>query len=88
MANEEHLTQVKQGVEAWNAWRMQNYFITPDLTGAHLSGENLRKANFSETNLTGAHLCNARLDNANFRWANLTGADLRWAILTETDLWG
>jgi hypothetical protein len=30
MANEEHLAQVKQGVEAWNQWREANRNIGPD----------------------------------------------------------
>ena len=33
MANEEHLARLKQGVEAWNAWRAKNRRIRPDLTG-------------------------------------------------------
>jgi hypothetical protein len=45
MANEEHLAQLKQGVEAWNQWRAVNHDIRVDLTGADLRGANLRIAN-------------------------------------------
>ena len=37
MANEEHLARLKQGVEAWNAWRYENSTIQPDLSGANLA---------------------------------------------------
>ena len=48
MANEEHLKILKQGVEQWNKWRLENA-IRPDLSdadlkrGANLSGANLRR---------------------------------------------
>jgi hypothetical protein len=35
MANEEHLKILKQGVEQWNKWYLENA-ITPDLSGADL----------------------------------------------------
>ncbi len=36
MANEEHLAILRQGVDAWNAWRQAHGDITPDLAGANL----------------------------------------------------
>jgi len=48
MANPEHLSIVKQGVESWNKWRGQNLAIAPDLSGADLSGTNLSKAYLGE----------------------------------------
>ena len=40
MANESHLSVLKQGVEAWNQWRQQNFDVEPDLREARtgLSG--------------------------------------------------
>jgi len=38
MANDEHVSLLKQGVDAWNAWRDENPDIRPDLSGADLSG--------------------------------------------------
>jgi hypothetical protein len=38
MANEKHLAILRQGVEAWNAWREDHGDITPQLGGADLRG--------------------------------------------------
>ena len=38
MANPEHLKILKQGVAAWNKWRLENRLIVPDLEGAKLGG--------------------------------------------------
>src|SRR3954454_20276727 len=34
--NEEHIAQLRQGVNAWNAWRRENRNVRPDLTRANL----------------------------------------------------
>jgi pentapeptide repeat protein len=52
MANEEHLTQLKQGVKAWNQWRDENRKIQPNLRGAHLFFANFIGLNLSGANLT------------------------------------
>jgi hypothetical protein len=44
MANDEHVALLKQGVEAWNAWRKANPHIRPDLIDAMLFGANLSTA--------------------------------------------
>jgi hypothetical protein len=36
-ADEEHITRVKQGVKAWNAWRVESGQLSPSLAGADLS---------------------------------------------------
>jgi Pentapeptide repeats (8 copies) len=56
MADKEHVEILKQGFEAWTAWRNDSPGILPDLSGADLSnakleGANLRDANLSHTNL-------------------------------------
>ena len=38
MANEEHVALLKQGVDAWNAWRRETPDARPDLHGADLRG--------------------------------------------------
>jgi len=38
MANEEHIARLKQGVDAWNAWRRETPDARPDLRGAILRG--------------------------------------------------
>jgi len=101
MANSEHLKILKQGVNAWNQWRLENPEMIPDLEGAglrgaHLSGADLRWAdlfgaeltevNLRRANLGGAHLRMANLRKADLFGANLRGADLREANLDGADL--
>ena len=93
MANEEHLAQLKQGVEAWNAWRLTNPRIQlnlseADLSKADLSGADLRGAHLSWAHLSGAHLREANLREANLTGADLTGADLQGARLLRTNFEG
>lgn len=76
MANTEHLSILKQGVEAWNRWRSRSRRLVPDLydadlRGYDLRGINLRRAGLSKTSLS---LCN--LDRADLREADLYEADL------------
>jgi hypothetical protein len=101
MADEEHLTQLKKGVTAWNQWREENPDIRPnltqadlhgvrldwaDLTEADLTGANLAKADLTEADLTRAHLHRANLICAYLTGAHLTEADLTRADLTQADL--
>jgi hypothetical protein len=51
MANEKHVTRLKQSVEAWNAWRHKSRDIRPDL----------RVADLGEAKLMGASLSGAAL---------------------------
>jgi uncharacterized protein YjbI with pentapeptide repeats len=60
MANDDHIAQLKKGVDAWNAWREQNPDIHPDL---------------SHVDLFMAHLAHADLSNANLEEAKLGMAD-------------
>ncbi len=51
MANLVHLEILKQGVEAWNNWRVENLEIKPDLSGADLSMAYINEADFHKANL-------------------------------------
>src|SRR5437868_1920671 len=89
MLDEEHLKILKQGVEQWNKWRLENA-IRPDLSGANLigadlSGANLIDAYLSFTDLSGANLSGANLIGVNLTSADLTEADLSRTGLVETD---
>jgi uncharacterized protein YjbI with pentapeptide repeats len=100
MANDEHISILKRGVDAWNAWRAANSDILPDLTKADLSrwdlsnelklrdpvGAGLLKADLSEANLSRANLTGAVLNGANLERANLTGADLSRADVRSATL--
>src|ERR1051326_2106635 len=98
MANEEHLTILRQGVEAWNQWRKANPDLRPDLSNVKLSqatliGINLGLVFFSEADLHGASLPRAILSGADLQKANLSGANLfeanfRGATLHNADLRG
>jgi uncharacterized protein YjbI with pentapeptide repeats len=82
-----HLERLRQGVDAWNAWRKDNSSVQPDLEKADLSGANLSrmdlsKANLFAANLSGTDLREADLFMANLGAANLSEADLSMANLT------
>jgi len=55
MANEEHLKILKQGVEQWNKWRLENA-IRPDLGDADLGDADLSDADLGDAILGGANL--------------------------------
>jgi hypothetical protein len=86
MVDQEHLAILKQGVEAWNAWRKENQGIPPLLVGVNLIGTLLRGADFRGGSLTGANLRRANLRRADLREANLIAANLHEADLRGADL--
>jgi Pentapeptide repeats (8 copies) len=100
MADHQQLDLLRQGVEAWNAWRDQHpeiliqlsgadlsgaILISADLSGADLSGADLSHATFSRVNSFGTY-SSAHLDGANLSEANLFGAPLFGTNLCEADL--
>lgn len=72
MANEKQLAILKQGVEAWNEWRLANPSARIDLRDADLSGMDLWGAK-----LWWADLRNADLRGARYKDTDFLGADLR-----------
>ena len=86
MANDEHVALLKQGVDAWNAWRDENPDIRPDLRGANLRGDDLSGAHLDGAILSGAKLQHANLVQADLRGADLSGANLNRAYLTDAYL--
>ncbi len=102
MANPAHLQKLREGVTAWNAWRKANSRgkrkITPDLSAAQLSGENLRrfdltranlwKAKLAKANLRAADLSYAQMSEADFSGADLSGSQVKYAILSRATLIG
>jgi hypothetical protein len=96
MANRENLAMLRQGVEAWNAWRERNplepidlceaelhsaYLALANLSSANLSGAILKEAILSGANLTDALLSGSNLENADLGYADVSNADLRNANL-------
>jgi uncharacterized protein YjbI with pentapeptide repeats len=85
MANPEHLKILKRGNDAWAEWKLKNWRITPDLSGANLGEQNLGGADLSRVNLSGAILTRTHLTCAVFSSANLSAADLSESHLTLVD---
>ena len=85
MANEEHAALLKQGKDAWKAWRnknrLENRNIVPDLREANLREADLREANLHKANLSGADLSGADLLLVDLWGAKLDGANLSGALL-------
>ncbi|MFZ0959623.1 MAG: toll/interleukin-1 receptor domain-containing protein [Terriglobia bacterium] len=81
MPNQEHLRILKEGVDAWKEWRLENAGINPGLWGADLAGADLRWADFM-----GANLCGANLQGTDLRWTCLVGADLRGTNIEGVEL--
>jgi len=81
MVNRAHWSKLKEGVGAWNTWRLGNPYTIPDLSGANLTG-----ADLSGANLSWADLRQVDLRGAFLKKANLIGADLRGALLESSNL--
>ena len=86
VANEKHLKILRQGVEAWNAWREKEHSVLPDLRGANLGGAYLIGAELRDANLRGAKLGGADLSVAKLIRAKLGRATLNEAILFGANL--
>jgi hypothetical protein len=86
MANPEQLAFLKD-VDAWNAWRIANRGIQPDLHGANLNGAKLTGADLNGTDLSDADLSNADLRSANLAGADLYKADLHGAQLISANFY-
>jgi uncharacterized protein YjbI with pentapeptide repeats len=86
MADDEQLRILRQGAEAWNAWRRQHAEISIDFGGVDLYGATLREANLSRANLRKAILSHADLSQSNFSEADLSRADLSTANLSTANL--
>jgi uncharacterized protein YjbI with pentapeptide repeats len=86
MANDEHVALLKQGVDAWKAWRDKNPDIRPDLSRADLREALLVEAFLGEADLQKADLSGADLGGADLGGADLRGADLSEAKLNEARL--
>lgn len=97
MADEQQLSVIKQGAEAWNDWLRENPGVTIDLSYAdlpnlklafaYLGGANLYGADLSGADLSDVSLINANLQEAQLLRANLNRADLREANLEKAVLY-
>lgn len=88
MANQEHVKNIKQGVEHWNKWRAENPDIVPDLAWANLVGIDLAGANFENANMKLAFCRGGNLEGVNFRNATLYGINLEESNSKGADMEG
>ncbi len=86
MADQQQIAHLKEGVEAWNAWRAAHRDVSPDLSGAPLRGLDLGGADLEGANLKAADLRGANLGQANLAGANLEGANFFKAVLNGANL--
>jgi uncharacterized protein YjbI with pentapeptide repeats len=86
VANPEHLAMVRQGHEAWLAWRKANPEEQPDLSEADFRWDSLNWLDLSGVNLSGAGMNDAKLRGTNLRGALLKGTNLGRADLSLADL--
>lgn len=75
MANPEHVAKLKEGAEAWNAWRKASD-EKPDLSGLKLRGDSFEDYDLRSTDFSGADLHevifeSAELDDSSFERASL-----------------
>ncbi len=88
MANNEQMDLVKQGTQAWNAWRAVQTEAAVDLSGGALRGLDLEGADLSGADLKAADLRGANLSGADLTGAHLEGANLFKAMINGADLDG
>jgi uncharacterized protein YjbI with pentapeptide repeats len=86
MANQEQLDILKQSVEAWNKWRVENPNLPIDLSHTDLFEADLSHADLSHADLSHADLFDADLSHADLFDADLSHADLSHANLSKAYL--
>ena len=85
MPNDEHVTLLRRGGDAWNLWRAERD-ERPDLSQAGLRGLDLSGYDLSRADLRSADLRGTSLSQANLSGATLEGANLFKAVLDGADL--
>jgi hypothetical protein len=78
MANPEHVARLKEGHDAWNAWR-ETSDERPDLSGVALKG-----ASFDHFDLHSADFSSAHLDKVSFVRTNCDDCSFARAVLSES----
>ena len=84
MADQDHLDIVKKGAAAWNEWRRANHGLTPDLTGASLSGYQLGNLRLANVDLSLSTLKKTNLRGSDFWRTDLNLSDLSGADVSRS----
>ena len=79
VADNNQISILSQGVEAWNKWREENPDVLIDLKGANLMHMDLEKANLTEAELEKANFSFANFKSANLAFSNLESAVFSFA---------
>jgi uncharacterized protein YjbI with pentapeptide repeats len=87
MANEQHITLLRQGIENWNLWRLKNPLIIPDFKSADLRGLKLFNINLNGADLSGADLSGADFSRFSYHKASLIEAGLYGTNYIYSTLW-
>ena len=85
MANPEHVAKLKEGIDAWNAWR-ETSDETPDLSGLELEWESLDGYQLSRADFSSAHLRAVSFRLAICHDTSLAGAVIDHCVFLTTDL--
>jgi WD40 repeat protein len=83
-----HLSQLENGIDSWNRWRLNHAEATCHLAGEDLSHGYFFEGNFRRANLRGVNFRRACLIGADLSGADLSGADLTGAYLGDANLYG
>ena len=86
MAVAKHLEYLNKGKDFWNAWRSENLWIRPVLTGSNLDDQDFSGINFLKANLSASSFRGARIRDADLRYADFSGCDLTEADFTGSNL--
>ncbi len=86
MGNAEHLNITKEGVEALEAWQVENPGVRLELSHGDLAKVDLTRARLADADLSRADLTGANLTDADLTGADLTRADLTMARLAGARL--
>ena len=86
MVNNQQMDLLKQGPQAWNAWRAEQTEVSVDLSGAALRGLDLEGADLSGGALKDADLRGANISGANLKGAHLGGSNLFKVLIDSADL--
>ena len=84
MADPKHVEILKQGVDAWNRWRIKNRFVVPDLTGVSFLPKHLWQTDISPAAIDGGQV--VRLEESGLEGVNFERTILAWAVLREVNL--
>jgi Uncharacterized low-complexity proteins len=85
MANPVHVAKLKEGVEAWNAWRKTSD-EKPDLSGLELNDASLDRYDLSDANLADAKLNNVTLRYVSCDETSFERVSISDAVFMVTDL--